>query len=235
MKALLTTIALFISFTAFTQNVKTVKIVNIKDIPLKCKLYFNGQDMGYASNGEIDIPAECSFTDRLDIEPVDTETYEGRKNLPCYSINNKIIIFSRREKRKALENAFFIENCPEECIAELDSQEKSSLYGKAALASNEIYNLDIFPDSIRNKARVNAIKYTASALDIKNGTYSFNNYTVPNEDLVKALSQYQEEKGLEVTKKIDSKTLQSLAEENSFSVLTKDYNALLEYLIEKTE
>ena len=93
MKALLTTLALIISFTAFTQNVKTIKIVNIKDIPLKCKLYFNGQDMGYASNGEIDIPAECTFTDRLDIEPVDTETYEGRKNLPCYSINNKIIIF----------------------------------------------------------------------------------------------------------------------------------------------
>jgi len=162
-------------------------------------------------------------------------TYEGRKNLPCYAISKKIVIYSRSEKRKALKNAFFIDDCPEECLAEMDSQKKASIYGKAALASNEIYNLDIFSDSIRNRARVNTIKYTASALNVPDGTYSYNNYPVPNEELIQALCEYQEEKGLKVTKRIDAKTLQSLAEENSFSVLTKDYNALLDYLISKTE
>ncbi|WKV12638.1 hypothetical protein [Marivirga harenae] len=235
MKVFLTTLTLLWAMQALGQDIRTIQVVNIRDVPLKCKLYFNGQDMGYASNGEIDIPSECKFTDRLDIVPVDTETYEGRKNLPCYSVQNKIIIYSRGEKMAALKNAFFIDNCPEECLAEIDSPEKISIYGKAALASNEIYNLDIYADSVRKEARVNAIKYTASALNVEDGTYTENGYLVPNEKLLDALSQYQASKGLAVTKKIDVRTLQSLAKDNSFSVLTKDYNALLNYLIDKTE
>jgi len=77
MKVFLTTLTLLLTFSLAGQEILTIKIVNIKDVPLKCKLYFNGQDMGYASDGEINIPEECNFTDRLDIEPVDTETYEA--------------------------------------------------------------------------------------------------------------------------------------------------------------
>lgn len=233
MKILVAIVVLFTSFNLVAQTEKIIDVVNSRSKPVKCKLYFNGINMGYAVNGRVIISEKCRFVDLIDIEPVDTETYDGRKGIRCSTVDDKIIVYSHYERNLALKNAFFISNYSKKMLATMDSNEMKTLYGKLALASNEVYNLDIYPDSIRNDARIQAVVYTAIALSVEDATFTFGDYLVPNDKLIQAVGDFQLAAGLKVTKKIDGKTLQSLAKESSFSVFSEDFELIMKSLSKK--
>ncbi|UII27910.1 hypothetical protein LVD15_05680 [Fulvivirga maritima] len=115
---------------SMAQGVKKIKVVNTKNIAVKCKLYFNGKAIGYTVNGEVDIPVNCEFMDKVDIEPVDTQTYDGRKGIKCYLIKEYIIVYKFSEKSIALNNANFLQEIPSESLQSLDSEEKGEFMGK---------------------------------------------------------------------------------------------------------
>ncbi|MEM8928787.1 MAG: hypothetical protein AAGC45_11330 [Bacteroidota bacterium] len=219
----------FILMTLFTlsslsQETRKIKIINSKNIPVKCVLYFNDIDKGYVkNNGEISIPSNCTISDKIDIQPVDTETYDGRKDIRCSKVKKEIIVYTHNEKRLAYNNAFFLNKKSIGFLDGLSPNEKKTIYAKVALASNEVYNLSIFSDSVRNEARIQAIEYTAKVLDVENATFSAHNYKVPSENLISELANFQEAKGLEVTNKIDFTTLKYMSGVNIFSVYSKNF------------
>lgn len=205
-------------------NVRLVKIINIKGIPVRCKIHFNGQIIAPGnSDGDVLFPDDCSITDRFDIEPVDTQTYDGIKDLFCASVKDRIIIYSHKEKALALKNSKLVENIPDESFRVLNSSKKVEMFGKAALAANEIYNLDIYSKKTRENARKEVINLTAQALNVQEAIYLEKDKIVPSENLIKAVTKFQQKNGLMVTKKIDGTTLRHLAKTSSFSVMIDDF------------
>ncbi|WP_353779939.1 peptidoglycan-binding domain-containing protein [Winogradskyella sp. 3972H.M.0a.05] len=190
--------------------------------------------MGFAEDGYVHIPKKCSLKDKIDIAPIDAVTYDGITGLKCPLIGEFIQVYKHKESKMALSNAFFLDYVSDQSISALSSENKTLIYGQAALAANEVYNLDvIYSDSIRKQAREKVIYYTCSALGVENGIFTSNDYVVPNDDLILAIENFQRENGLEVTKKIDAKTLQALSQKSSYEVFITKFDSKWETMIEK--
>lgn len=216
---------LLTSILTFSQEVKEVKVVDTKNRFVKCRFYFNEKYMSNADeNGIILMPSNCTINDKISIIPVDNDTYAGIEEKLCLRLKkNPIVIYTHLEMKTALQNSNLTSYLDSSNVS-FSQEEILNIYAKAALASNEVYNIESFPDSIRKEARINTIIYTANAFDISNGVFEQNNYIVPSDSLIQEIESFQTQNGLQVTKMIDGSTLQHLSNSKSYEVISKDFS-----------
>ena len=223
MKSVLVIFFILISCIAFSQEIREIKVISSKNIPVKCGVYFNGEHIGHSKEGKIILPKDCNFSDKIDIRPIDTEKYDGISDMNCFMVTDPIIIYTHQELSNAFKNAFWINFMSEEYFASLNDGEKKDIFSKAALASNEVYNIRSLPDSVRDFARIQTIQLTALAFGINDPFHVNGSYPVANQALINEVLNFQALNGIERTGKIDGKTLQTLSQRKSFSVFGESF------------